>query len=159
MEKETKHYVEYINHDTNWFKTITIEIDKFPINREYVDFFMQIYIQWNKDDGLLHLSENSSFHVCLLLRNWLCHNSSYILKRKQCFSVLCAVLFKRLFSFDLIKVNKSFFVLLHMLRIHTVFRTLSRRNVYDLYLLKMNPFDIGKPWIKIEKIGLLFENI
>ena len=34
MEKETKHYVEYLNHDTNWLKTITIEIDKFLINRE-----------------------------------------------------------------------------------------------------------------------------
>ena len=34
MEKETKHYVEYLNHNTNWLKTITIEIDKFLINRE-----------------------------------------------------------------------------------------------------------------------------
>ena len=24
MEKETKHYVEYLNHDPNWLKTITI---------------------------------------------------------------------------------------------------------------------------------------
>ena len=34
MEKETKHYVEYLNHDPNWLKTITIEIDKFLINCE-----------------------------------------------------------------------------------------------------------------------------
>ena len=34
MEKETKHYVEYLNHDPNWLKTMTIEIDKFLINRE-----------------------------------------------------------------------------------------------------------------------------
>ena len=33
MEKETKHYVESLNHDTNWLKMITIEIDKFLINR------------------------------------------------------------------------------------------------------------------------------
>ena len=26
MEKETKNYVEYINHDPNWLKKITIEI-------------------------------------------------------------------------------------------------------------------------------------
>ena len=34
MEKETKHYMEYLNHDLNWLKTITFEIDKFLINQE-----------------------------------------------------------------------------------------------------------------------------
>ena len=33
MEKETKNYMEYLNHDTNWLKMITIEIDKFLIYR------------------------------------------------------------------------------------------------------------------------------
>ena len=45
MENETKHYVEYLNHYTNWLNTITIEIDKFLIDSQYIDFFMQIYIQ------------------------------------------------------------------------------------------------------------------
>ena len=45
MEKETKHYVEYLNHDPNWLKKISIEIDKFLINCEYIDFFMKIYLQ------------------------------------------------------------------------------------------------------------------
>ena len=34
MEKDTKHYVESINCDPNWLKTITIKIDKFLIDRE-----------------------------------------------------------------------------------------------------------------------------
>ena len=34
MEKETKHYVEYINHKPNWLKKMSIEIDKFLINGE-----------------------------------------------------------------------------------------------------------------------------
>ena len=33
MEMETENYVEYIIHDPNWSKTITIEIDKFLIDR------------------------------------------------------------------------------------------------------------------------------
>ena len=32
-------------------KEISIEIDKFLINREYIDFFMQMYLQKEKDDG------------------------------------------------------------------------------------------------------------
>ena len=50
-KRETKQYVKYINHNPNWLKTITTEIDKFLIHREYIDFFMQIYMQWSKDDG------------------------------------------------------------------------------------------------------------
>ena len=51
MEKETKHYVESLTHDPNWLKKITIEIDKFLIDREYINFFIQMYMQCNKDDG------------------------------------------------------------------------------------------------------------
>ena len=33
MEKETKHNVEYLNHNPNWLNTITIEIYKFLVYR------------------------------------------------------------------------------------------------------------------------------
>ena len=42
MGKETKYYVEYLNHDPNWLKTITIEIDKFLTYSEYTNFFMKM---------------------------------------------------------------------------------------------------------------------
>ena len=32
MENEAKHYVKALNHDPNWVKTITIEIDNSLIN-------------------------------------------------------------------------------------------------------------------------------
>ena len=51
LEKETKNYVEYLNHYTKWLKKISIEIDKFLINHKYIEFLMQIYMQWSKDDG------------------------------------------------------------------------------------------------------------
>ena len=51
MEKGTKNYVESLNHDPNWLTKISIEIDKFLINREDIDFFMKMYMQWSKNDG------------------------------------------------------------------------------------------------------------
>ena len=51
MEKYTKHYVESINQYPNWLKMITIYIDKFLIDSEYIDFFMQMYMKYSKDDG------------------------------------------------------------------------------------------------------------
>ena len=47
MEKGTKNYVEYLNHDPNWLTTITIKIGKLLINCEYINFFMQLYMQWS----------------------------------------------------------------------------------------------------------------
>ena len=34
MAKETQHYVEYLNNNPNWLKTITIEIAKFLKDHE-----------------------------------------------------------------------------------------------------------------------------
>ena len=63
MEKDTKHYVESLNHNSKWLKTITIEIDKFPINRECINFFMQMYMQLSKDGG-----STSSSRTLIILR-------------------------------------------------------------------------------------------
>ena len=51
MEKENKHYVESTNHDPDGLKSITTEIDKFLIDRKYINFFIIMYMQWSKDDG------------------------------------------------------------------------------------------------------------
>ena len=40
MKKETKHYMESINHYPNWLKTIITGIDKLLIDREDINFFM-----------------------------------------------------------------------------------------------------------------------
>ena len=61
MERETKHYVESLNHDPKWLKKISIEIYKFLINRKYIDFFMQMYMQWREEDG-----STSSFQTLII---------------------------------------------------------------------------------------------
>ena len=55
--------MEYLNHDPNWLKNITIEIDNFLINHEYIEFFMQNYIKWSKDGG-----STSSFQTLIIPR-------------------------------------------------------------------------------------------
>ena len=47
--------------------------------------------------------------------------------------------------------------ILYMLRIHTGLRKLSKKNVYDLHLKNMNPFEIGKPCMIIARREMLFE--
>ena len=56
-KKETKHHVESLNHDPNWLKTITIEIDKLLIDREYINFFILMYMQWRRHDSYTSSSQ------------------------------------------------------------------------------------------------------
>ena len=44
-----------------------------------------------------------------------------------------------------------------MLTIHTGLQKWSKRNLFNLHLLKLNPFDIRVPYINIAKSELLFE--
>ena len=48
---DAKLYVGSLNHDPNWLKKIYIENDTFLINYEYIEFFMQMYMQCSKYDG------------------------------------------------------------------------------------------------------------
>ena len=56
------------------------------------------------------------------------------------------------------KGKEKFFCIVHMLRIHTGLREFSKRNVFDLHILKVNPFHICVPCLKIANIELLFVN-
>ena len=58
MEKETKHSVEYLSHNPNQLKTITIEIDKFLTDHEYIKFSVQKICDGSKTAVLFHPSEN-----------------------------------------------------------------------------------------------------
>ena len=40
MEKETKHHVESLNQNPNWLNKITIEIHRFLVYHEYINFFV-----------------------------------------------------------------------------------------------------------------------
>ena len=147
--------MESINHYPNWLKTITIEIDKFLINREYFDFFMQMYMQWSKDGGSTSSFQNliipclPCFEKLALSQFKLYIETETITQFCVCFNSKNTIL---IWSAEV----KEGFLILHMLRIHTGLRKLSKKNVYDLHLLKKNIFDIGKPCIKIANRELVF---
>ena len=50
MEHEIRHCVESLNYDPQWVRRIMNDINKLLFDREYIDFFMQIYMQWSKDN-------------------------------------------------------------------------------------------------------------
>ena len=111
MEKQTKHYVESLNHDPNWLNTINIEIDKFLIDCEYIEFFMKMYMQWIKDDGSTSSSRTliipplPRFEILALSKFQL-----YIETETMTPCFVCCNFPRRLFSFDLLKSEKIFFV-------------------------------------------------
>ena len=52
MENEIRRYIDYLNHDPQWVGRITNDINKLLVKREYIDLFMQIYMQWRSDDSI-----------------------------------------------------------------------------------------------------------
>ena len=110
MEKVTKNYVESLNYDPNWLKTITIEIDKFLINREYIDFFIQMYTKWRKYEG-----STSSFQKLIIPH--LPHFGKLDLSKFKLYietetmnQFFVSVIAKTILSFGMLKVKERFFV-------------------------------------------------
>ena len=106
MKKETKNHLEYFNHNPNWLKTIIIEIEKFLINCEYINFFLQMFMQCIKDYSL---KINHSAYASVLENDFF-RTSGYILKLKQWLSLLCSVIAQRLFSFKMMKKGITIFL-------------------------------------------------
>ena len=47
MEYDIRHYIHCLQHDHFWVGRIKNDINKLLVNREYIDFFIQIYEQWS----------------------------------------------------------------------------------------------------------------
>ena len=146
--------MESLNHDTNWLKTITIEIDNFPIDREYINLFMQMYMQWIKDDGY------TSSSWILIIPRLTCFDKlgfsqlqlyNEAQKMSQCF--VCRYFKNNILMRGAVRKKKF----KYMLSIHIGLRKWKKRNVFELHLKNMNPFDICVPCINITKSELLFE--
>ena len=51
MENEIRNYIDSHNQVLQWVRRITNDINKLLVEREYIDFFMKIYMQWSSDNS------------------------------------------------------------------------------------------------------------
>ena len=110
MENEIRHYVEYLDHDPLWVRRITNDINKLLVDREYIDFFMQIYMQWRKEN--VNTSSNQK-----LIIECLPHFEKLDLSQFKVYievetmtHFMCAIIVKIVFLFNMLMLNKGFFV-------------------------------------------------
>ena len=52
MEYEIRQYIDSLDHDPICVQRIMNDINNLLVNREYIDFFIQIYIQWISDNSI-----------------------------------------------------------------------------------------------------------
>ena len=52
MAYDIRHYKHCLQHDPFWVGRINNDINKLLVNREYIDFFIQIYEQWSSDNSI-----------------------------------------------------------------------------------------------------------
>ena len=56
MAYDIRQYIDSLKHDPSWLGRIKNDINKLLFNREYIDLFIQIYIQWSSDNSIECLS-------------------------------------------------------------------------------------------------------
>ena len=49
---DIRQYIDSLKHDPSWVGRIKNDINKLLFNREYIDFFIQIYEQWSSDNSI-----------------------------------------------------------------------------------------------------------
>ena len=75
MEYEIRQYIDSLNHDPICVRRIMNDINKLLVNHEYIDFFVQIYMQWisgNSIECLPHFEKMalSQFKVYIEVEKW-----------------------------------------------------------------------------------------
>ena len=52
MAYDIRKYTDCLKHDTSWVGKVKNDIKNLLVNREYIDFFIQIYEQWRSDNSI-----------------------------------------------------------------------------------------------------------
>ena len=52
MAYDIRKYIDSLKQDPSWVGRIKNDINKLLVNREYIDLFIQIYIQWSSDKSI-----------------------------------------------------------------------------------------------------------
>ena len=52
MAYDIRRYIDSIKHDPFGVERITNDINKLLVKREYIYFFVQIYLQWSSDNRI-----------------------------------------------------------------------------------------------------------
>ena len=52
MAYDIRHYIHCLQHNHSWVGRINNDINKLLVNREYIDFFIQIYEQWSSYNSI-----------------------------------------------------------------------------------------------------------
>ena len=125
MSYDIRPYIDSLKHGPFWVGRITNDINNLLVNREYIDFFIQIYIQWSSDNSIEcmpHLEKMalSQFKV-------------YIEAGKMTQFCVCNHCNMSIFiqsSND----KEVFFCILQMLRIHTGLRKRNKKDRFHMLL-------------------------
>ena len=100
MEYDIRQYIDSLSHDPFWVQRITNYINKLLVNREYIDFFIQIYMQWSSDNSIECLPHFDKMALSQF--------KVYIEVEKM-INVMCAITVKLVFTFNILMLKKGFF--------------------------------------------------
>ena len=115
---------------------ITIEVDKFFIDSEYINLFIIIHMQWSKYGGYTSSSRTLIVPRLPCLEKLYFSQFQLYIKAQTITQCFVCHNFKNNILIRADEGKEKVFCILHMLRIHTGLRKWSKTNVFDLHLKK-----------------------
>ena len=148
MAYNIRHYIHFLQHDPFGVGRIRNYINSLLVNREYIDFFIQIYEQWSSDNSIKCLPHFEKMALSQF--------KVYIEAEKITQFIVCNNCNMSIFI-PSSNVKEGVFCILHMLRIHTGLRKWTKKDRFMIILRDMNPLGIDQPCLMIANNEVLFE--
>ena len=129
MAYDIRQYIDSIKHAPSWVGKIKNDINKLLVHREYIDFFIQIYIQWRSDNSIEWLPHFEKMALSQF--------KVYIEAEKTTQCIVCNNCNMSIFIPNS-NVKEGVFCILQMLRIHTSLRKWTKKDQFHIVLRDTN---------------------
>ena len=151
--------MESLNNNTKWLNRITIEIDKFLVDCECINFFMQMYIQWIKYNYYTSSSQTLIIpRLPCFVKMALSQYQLYIEAQTMTQFFVCSNC-KNTILIQAAEGKYIFFGILQMLRIYTALQKWSKRNVFYLHLRKRILLVSTNHALRLQRVNYSLNNI
>ena len=156
-KKNIQKYIKVLSHNSKWLSSVCEDINRLLMERDYIKFFIDMYMQWVGDDGSLSVSHKLDIQRLPRFESFAFSQFQVYLDSENSKQHFHCRNCKRVYFIQYTDSKANTFSIMHLLRLHTGVRKFCRRNLYDLHLEAMNPFGVSESCAAIKTDPSLFE--
>jgi hypothetical protein len=150
-EAEVKVYMQFVD-----LSDIDKDIDRYLFNRNYLGFFLDLYVDWSNDYSETTISQQKNPFKLLRFEKLALQQLHFYYDTRSHHTCFVCKNCNRTFKIGVGFSKDAVFVIMHLLRLHIGVRKFKGDNTFDLHLKDVNP-TINTPCEGIAKSQTLYE--